>query len=382
MARLRLWIAVHLPRLAIEAFFRRHMGDPGCVIVEGDRVVAMSAAAAAAGVRVGMRRGGALMLLPEVVIVERDPTREQECEKAVAMALLQYTPQVALTEESVLLMDVGASLTLFRGPRALCRRIRADLRAFGITGYLGSAPTARGAWLLARYGRGLRRTLGMSSMSRRLEQLPASVVPLCRPFEAWFDGIGCSTIGDLRRLPRPGLQRRCGRAPLDFLDAAYDSACEMHAWFEPPETFRAQIEIFDRVEMADELLAGAHGLVLQMLGWLCTRRLAVRRLQLQMIHERGRVARPPTTLEIALANAVWRDDHIVRLLKEKLARQTLEAPVIGLHLRYARSFRWRHPRSRCFLIQTQKRPISRGCACSPRGVLPPRSPGDRVRPPA
>jgi hypothetical protein len=101
-----------------------------------------------------------------------------------------------------------------------------------------------------------------------------------------------------------------------------------------------------------------------------------------MIHERGRVARPPTTLEIALANAVWRDDHIVRLLKEKLARQTLEAPVIGLHLRYARSFRWRHPRSRCFLIQTQKRPISRGCACSPRGVLPPRSPGDRVRPPA
>ena len=129
------------------------------------------------------------MLLPEVVIVERDPTREQECEKAVAMALLQYTPQVALTEESVLLMDVGASLTLFRGPRALCRRIRADLRAFGITGYLGSAPTARGAWLLARYGRGLRRTLGMSSMSRRLEQLPASVVPLCRPFDAWIDGI-------------------------------------------------------------------------------------------------------------------------------------------------------------------------------------------------
>lgn len=45
----------------------------------------------------------------------------------------------------MLLMGVGASLTLFNGAHALCRRIRADIRALWFTASLGCAPTARGA---------------------------------------------------------------------------------------------------------------------------------------------------------------------------------------------------------------------------------------------
>lgn len=329
---MRLWIAVHLPALALEAFFPRLGVDPGCAILEGDRVVALSAVARAGGIRMGMRRGGVLMLAPETTVLERDPARERECQDAVAMALLQYTPQVALAEESVLLMDVGASLTLFSGPRALCRRIVADMRALGFTASIGSAPTAQGAWLLARGGCGRPRALKMPTLQRRLDQLGVLLAPPARPFGAWFEGIGCTTIGELRRLPRPGLQRRCGRALLDHVDAAYGLVPEMHEWIEPPETFRAQLEIFGRVEKAEELLAGGHRLILQMIGWLSARQLAVRRIVLEMVHERGRVARPPSTLEIILADAVWRDDHLVRLLKERLGRQVLDAPVIGLAL--------------------------------------------------
>jgi protein ImuB len=279
-----------------------------------------------------MRRGGVLMLAPETMVLDRDPGRERECLDAVAMALLQYTPQVAAAEESVLLMDVGASLNLFGGPRALCRRIVADMRALGFTASLSSAPTAQGAWLLARYGRGHRRALRMATLQHRLDQLAVLLVPPARSFAAWFEGIGCTTIGELRRLPRPGLQRRCGRALLDQVDAAYGLLPEMHEWIELPETFRAQLEIFGRVEKAEELLAGGHRLILQMLGWLSSRQLAVRKIVLEMAHERGRVARPPSTLEITLADAAWRDDHLVRLLKERLGRQVLDAPVIGLAL--------------------------------------------------
>jgi protein ImuB len=35
---------------------------------------------------------------------------------------------------------------------------------------------------------------------------------------------------------------------------------------------------------------------------------------------------------VALAEPAWRDEHLVRLLKERLAKLTLEAPVIGLGL--------------------------------------------------
>ncbi len=286
--------------------------------------------AAGAGVRAGMRRGGALMLAPGARVLERSSQREHEALQAVALALLQYTPLVAQGEESTLLMDVGASLRLFGGVRPLCRRIRADLRALGFSSALACAPTARGAWLLARHGGA--RVLKMASLERRLARLPCQLLPPARPYQAWFDGIGCVTVGELRRLPRPGLQRRCGRALLDMLDAAHGMAPELFDWTAPPPTFHARIELFDRIEQADLLLCAAHRLLLQMTGWLCAHQLAVERIDLLLEHERGRVAMAPTVLEIALAEPTWRDEHLLRLLRERLGQLTLDAPVIALGL--------------------------------------------------
>lgn len=292
--------------------------------------MALSPAARAAGVQAGMRRGGVLMLLPEARILERSHEREAEAMQAVAMAMLQYTPQVALAEEATLLLDIGASLRLFGGIRRLCERVRANLRALGFSACIACAPTARGAWLLARRDAG--RAVRMESLVRRLDRLPVGLLPPARPFAAWFDGIGCRRLDELQRLPRPGLQRRCGRALLDMLDAAYGMRHEMFRWVEPPERFHARLELFDRIEQADLLLSGAHHLVLQMTGWLCARQLAVERIVLSLVHERGRVACPPTPVEVALAEPTWRDEHLMRLLRERLAKIELVAPVIGIGL--------------------------------------------------
>ena len=281
-----------------------------------------------------MRRGGVLMLAPDARIHERNAAREEEALHAVAMAMLQYTPQVALAEESTLLLDIGASLRLFGGIQALFRRVRTDLRGLGFTGKLSCAPTARAAWMLAQTGG--RRVLKQQSSVRALNRLPVLVLPAARPFASWFEGIGCDTIGDLRRLPRPGLQRRCGRALLDPLDCAFGSAPEMYEWIQMPEKFVAKMELFDRIENADLLLAGAQRLILQLIGWLCSMQLAAEGITLKLEHERGRVARAPTEVEIVLAEPTWHTDHIVRLLKERLGKLTLEAPVIGLALHTTR----------------------------------------------
>jgi protein ImuB len=331
---MRLWIALHLPRLPLEVFtpsWSTDTGtDVGTVVLEHERVLVASQHAQDAGVRTGMRRGGVLMLLPDARIHVRAPALEADARHAVALTLLQYTPQVTEAEESTLLMDVGASLRLFGGILALCRRVHANVRALGFTASLACAPTARGAWLLARANAG--RAVRMESLLRRLDRLAVLLAPPARPYAAWFDGIGCHTLGDLRRLPRPGLQRRCGRELLDLLDAAYGLVPELHEWIAPPETFRARLELYDRIDDADLLLAGAQCLLLQLTGWLCARQLAVERVLLQLEHERGRVARAPTGVEIVLAEPTWRDEHLVRLLRERLAKLALDAPVIGLVL--------------------------------------------------
>jgi len=292
--------------------------------------MALSPLARAAGVQPGMRRGGVLMLMPEARILERSHEREADALQAAAMAMLQYTPQVALAEEASLLLDVGASLRLFGGIRHLCARIRANMHALGFTACISCAPTARGAWLLARRNAG--RAVRMASLERRLDRLPVALLPPARPFSAWFEGLGCRRLDALRRLPRPGLQRRCGRALLDVLDAAYGQSHELFEWVTPPDRFHARLELFDRIEQADLLLAGAHHLLLQMTGWLCARQLAVERIRLSLEHERGKVARPPTPIDLALAEPTWREEHLIRLLRERLAKIELDAPVIGIGL--------------------------------------------------
>lgn len=77
---------------------------------------------------------------------------------------------------------------------------------------------------------------------------------------------------------------------------------------------------------------GATTLILQLTGWLAARQLAVITFQLLMEHERGRAAVPPTSLEITLAEPAWKEHHLLRSLKERLAKTELTAPVIGLRL--------------------------------------------------
>ncbi|MQA41524.1 Y-family DNA polymerase [Rugamonas aquatica] len=327
---MRLWIGIHLPRLPLEVFCPRWSDDRCTVVLEQERVVAMSTLAEQAGVEEGMRRGGALMLAPQAQFQQRALPLEADAQHAVAMALLQFTPQLAQAEEATLLLDVGASLRLFGGVRALCRQVAASMEALGFTAVLSCAATARGAWLLARSSAG--RALTMEALARRMDRLPSSLLPPARPYLSWLEGIGCLTLGEMRRLPRPGLQRRCGRALLDVLDDAYGERAEMHQWLAAPASFRAKLELFDRVENAEALLFGARRLLQQLTGWLSAHQFAVERIRLLLEHERGKVAGPPTVIDIVLAEPVWRDEHLVRLLKERLAKQVLDAPVIGLCL--------------------------------------------------
>ena len=326
------FVAIHLPRLSLEAFRPRwsREAEHGCVVLERDKVFIADTRARASGVRLGMKRGGVLTLAPQTLLYDRDTLKEADLLRAVAFALLQFSPMVALCAEETVLVDVSASLRLFRGLRNLCRLMRETVRTLGVSGLMCVAPTGQGAWLLARRGR--RRVLKMSSLERRLDALPFRAVPEIRPFAHWFDGLGCNDLSDVRRLPRAGLNKRCGAGMLDSMDRAYGLSPELFEWLELPPTFHARVELPDRVEHAEAILFSARRLISQMCGWLSAQQLALTHATLVLEHERGREAVDPTTLEIALAEPTWKDDHIVRLLKERLGRLELEAAVLAVSL--------------------------------------------------
>ena len=59
------------------------------MVLDQERVLAMSDLAYDAGVREGMRRGGAMMLVPQAAFQQRAPQLEAEARHAVAMALFE-----------------------------------------------------------------------------------------------------------------------------------------------------------------------------------------------------------------------------------------------------------------------------------------------------
>ncbi|MES2069811.1 MAG: DNA polymerase Y family protein [Pseudomonadota bacterium] len=333
---MRLWIALYLPLLQLEVFRPHWLSEQAAVVLDQNRVSAMSALARAAGVQTEMRRGGVQMLLPDAIFHQREPAREQAALHTVAMALLQYSPLVTEAEDASMLIDVGASLRLFGGVRALCRRIRQAMHALGLSAHMACATTARGAWLLAHNAAlgkcGRRRSLSMKSLVPILDRLPLALLPAASPWLGWLHGVACRCLGELRQLPRPGLQRRCGKELLQSLDCAYGEGNELFNWIVAPPGFHARMELPDRMEHAEPILMFARSLLVQLAGWLTARQLAVSKITLHLEHERGRQAIPPTSLLIMLAEATWREEHLLRLLKERLAHLELVAPVIAIRL--------------------------------------------------
>jgi protein ImuB len=326
------FVGLHLPRLSLEVFRPRWSPRPehGCVVLDKDAVIVADPIAREAGVRVGMKRGGVLTLSPDTLLYERDVSREFDVQREVAFALMRFTPMVTLAEDETIIMDVTGSLRLFGGILRLCQLIGQVVDVIGLSARITTAPTGQGAWLLATNKR--RRVLKMSSLERVLGALPFYAAPEVRKFGDWFAGLGCMTLNDIRRLPRPGLKKRCGVDMLDSLDRAYGLAPELYEWLAVPPTFTARLELPDRVEHADAVLFAARRLIVQMCGWLSAQQLALTHASLVLEHERGREAIEPTTLDIALSEPTWREDHLVRLFKERLGRTELAAPVIAVRL--------------------------------------------------
>lgn len=350
-------------------------------VLEQGRVVAMSRAARQAGVTLGMKRGGVLTVAAQAVLHDRDVLREADAWQGLALALMQYTPQVALLDWArasrqaggktpdqtsmpmqgqawgrageqidapIIIADVSASLRLFGGIRALRQRIRATLAASGMTARLSLAPTGTAAALLARAGGitvlhpmcmtedNMRRPSGTRRVPRTLDrilgQLPLPVLPEAQAHVESLNGLGCLTLDDLRRLPRAGVKRRCGEAVVEALDRALGLAEEGFEWLPTPEQFDQQVALPDRADDTGMILAGATTLIGRLTGWLAVRQWAVTRFTLLLEHERGREARPPTSVEIALAEPAWHDSHLLRLVRERLAKTVLDAHVIVVRL--------------------------------------------------
>jgi protein ImuB len=337
-----LWFAVHLPWLSLEAFAaaldEAQRRQPLALLAEHE-VQAVNAAAAAAGVRPGLKRATALALRPDLQFGQADERRDAQALQAVVHTALAFTPAVALDGHSVLL-EVASCLRYFGGADALLAQLRQALQPLGHRLRIAAAPTALGAALLARWRDGLHegpQRDDLKALQRLLDPAPVWLLGPGREHWQALQGMGLQRLSQLLALPRAGLARRFGEALLDELDRARGTRPDPRPWLSAPERFSARLELAQRAEHAEPLLHAAALLLQQLVAWARARQSRVLAFSLQMRHESRHRADddavpPATALRVELADASVDVAHLQLLLRERLTRVALPAPTLELQI--------------------------------------------------
>lgn len=328
-----LWLALWLPDLPLAALATHPLAS---VVAARGQVVAADEVARAAAVVPGMRTATARALLPEIVVLARDPAREAALIEELACWAGRFTPTISLAPPAALLLEIGASLRLFGGAARLVDTVARGCTERGLKAQLAAAPTPLAALWLARggdaQGVSCRVVAEDEPLTQALAPLPVDVIDAAPDIAARLAAFGVRRLGDLFALPRAGLAHRLGHAFAEDLDQALGERPDPRLRFIFPPRFALRLELPEPAGEAPALSFMARRLIEALCGWLAQRQAGVAVCTLIFEHGRSTHSATESRLELRCASPTREPDRLMRILRERLERTRLAAPVEALSL--------------------------------------------------
>ena len=338
-----LWIALYLPELPLQIAERAAPPLSGetsrapFVIKHGSEqrplIFAASSAAQQAGICSGMTVAAAQALSGGLLVLARDVAAEDAALHNLAAWARQFTPAVALESGQGLLLEVGSCLSLFKGLPSLLHRVRRGLYELGYHTAVGVAPTARGAWLLAKASvtkTGVRSCTELSELPSRLNTLPLTLFDWAPATLSALQDLGVKRIGQFRALPRDGAIQRFGPEPAQQMDQAFGLRPDPRLYHTAPEIYRARIEFLYEVTQVEALLFSIKRLLLELEGFLRARGAGVQQFTLVLEHQDCH--KPRSRISVGLL-APERDAlRLLALARERLEHHLPRTPVLAISL--------------------------------------------------
>jgi protein ImuB len=330
-----LWTCLLFPSLPLDVFARGWHADaaarPFAVASGGHypHVVAANTAARAAGIKRGQLISGALALAPDIALRDRDPAAEAAALGELATWALRFTPQACLAPPDAVVAEISGSVRLFGGLSQLATGLTRGVQARGYATRLGIAPTPLAALACARAGHATP-IVDPQELAAVLAPLPLALFDVDPRARDTLRAAGVTTFGDADALPRAGLARRCGPELVATLDRALGRMIDARAPHIPPPRYEGRLALPAPVHDAAALGFAVNRLVHELSAWLLARGLGAVRLQLTLVHERymqRRLGIPATVVPLALGAPARAAAHLTGVLRERLARVALPAPV-------------------------------------------------------
>lgn len=322
-----LWLSVLLPELVLQSHSMLSERQLPLAVIRDERaqrrVDACSESARAQGVSYSMPLTAALALVPELHVLEFDEAQLTGALYALAHAAQRYTSTVIVEPPDALLLEIGASLTLFDGLEPLLKALTQDFHERAYTTACAVAPTAQAAHWLSRWRPGsIERN--KAGLIEALRQMPLSVMNWPADVLQRFTAIGVHTLGECRRLPRDGFARRFGPARLMSIDRAYAVLPDPRRAYTEPEHFSAELELNGEIDNTDILLEACSILLKRLTLFLKHRQLQARQIRVLFYPLHAK----PSVLTLQPARGGQNSEHWLQVLKIRLERWSIPAPAI------------------------------------------------------
>lgn len=243
------------------------------------------------------------------------------------------TPSLVWHDREILLLDVTSSLQWLGGAHALKRRLRKEFSQQQINTQVAMAPSAMGAWLLVigtSTSESWRYALSLRRLSSWLNDLDVALLQAAQPFLTWLHRLGCRRLGQLQSLNRQELAQRTNKSLIDALDLAYGKRPFIYKPLKLPPRFSARWELPYLIEQCSDLEPYLKRSIQQLCQWLSQNQLAISSLECRLHHRDRLRARPPTVLNLSIAQSTGKFSVLWRWLQTRLEVTRLIACVSDL----------------------------------------------------
>ena len=344
-----MWLALRFIHWPLDA--RRCGTSPHTRVVLAMRqqrqyVVAACPNALAVGIEPGMDLADARLRYSELEVLPRAPAPERAAMARLAGWAWGYSNEVhwAIADEHVecsrLVLEIGASLTLFHGRGPLLSRIASDLAhlAYRYQAGLGQSPQA--ALAFARTDVGLQ-------PDQTLARLPIDCLGLPASVQQTLTASGITRTEALLSLPPSALARRFGKPLLDALERLQGQRPHGLALYDLPPRYDTRHELLGAVEATQGLAFVLRRVFDELAVFLKGADSAIQTLRLRLCHESG----AQTALILKLSAPSNDARHLERVAQERLERVVLAAPVVAIELVSDRLRRSAHTQGRLWAAE-------------------------------
>jgi protein ImuB len=212
-------------------------------------VMAASAYAEKAGIEVGMVVADARAVLPELEVLDFEPSVSEKLLTASAEWMIRYSPQVAIDLPDGLIIDTTGCAHLWGGEVAYLKDIVSRLKTSGYDVRVGMADTIGTAWAVSRYSRDYP-IIDPDGQHAALSLLPPNALRLDDVTLEKMNKLGLRKIKSFINMPPSTLRRRFGQNTLNQIGKALGQFHETFTPVQPLEPYQERLPSLEPIRTA------------------------------------------------------------------------------------------------------------------------------------